>query len=117
MRWLSPPRGAIGAVAALAGLFALGHRRDGTRARLHHCVDFLRHLVGAFKAVLLGALHGLLALALESLRALDEDGARPIAVPAAAVSPNIVNATTTAASTTPTPCGVIEIMANSVATT
>ena len=27
----------------------------------------------------------------------------PIAVPAAAVSPNIVNATTTAASTTPTP--------------
>src|SRR5699024_8698412 len=37
--------------------------------------------------------------------------------PAAADSPNDVNATTTAASTTPTPCGVIEIIANSVATT
>ena len=42
---------------------------------------------------------------------------RPIAVPAAADSPKLVNATTTAASTTPTPCGVTEIMANSVATT
>ena len=42
---------------------------------------------------------------------------RPIAVPAAADSPKLVNATTTAASTTPTPCGVTEIIANSVATT
>ena len=37
--------------------------------------------------------------------------------PAAPDTPNDVNATTTAASTTPTPCGVIEIMANNVATT
>lgn len=42
---------------------------------------------------------------------------RPIAMPAALDSPNAVNATTTIASTTPTPCGVMEIMANSVATT
>ena len=37
--------------------------------------------------------------------------------PAAPDTPNDVNATTTAASTTPTPCGVIEIVANNVATT
>ncbi len=38
-------------------------------------------------------------------------------MPAAADCPNDVNATTTAASTTPTPCGVMEIIANNVATT
>ena len=37
--------------------------------------------------------------------------------PAALETPKDVNATSTAASTTPTPCGVMDIMANSVATT
>ena len=61
---------------------------------------------------------------LERLGGLNEDGAdeerhpeHDAAVPAAPDTPNDVNATTTAASTTPTPCGVIEIMANNVATT
>ena len=40
-----------------------------------------------------------------------------MAMPAALETPKDVNATSTAASTTPTPCGVMDIMANSVATT
>ena len=39
------------------------------------------------------------------------------AMPVAWLMPNSVNATSTAASTTPTPWGVNEIMAKSVATT
>ena len=42
---------------------------------------------------------------------------RPMAMPAVADAPKAVKATVTAASTTPTPCGVNEIMANNVATT